>query len=225
MNIANKIMITEEQMIENYNKLKSYVNGFTNIERKEKILKLYGELEENIIKAPASSFLHFHGCYPGGYVNHILKVIEFSAKMYKMWEKNGNDMSGYTFEELIFSAKFHDLGKVCDENKEDYYILNPDEWSVNKTGKMFIRNPKCKVMPIPDRSIFLLQHHGIQISSNEFRAIKCHDGLFDDANKPYYSTWDKDGLPDCNLIYILSESDIWAYRWELEHEYLKYKNQ
>jgi hypothetical protein len=41
-------------------------------------------------------------------------------------------------------------------------------------------------MLIQDRSLFLLQKNRIEMSEKEFLAIKLHDGLYDDVNKPYY---------------------------------------
>ena len=41
-------------------------------------------------------------------------------------------------------------------------------------------------MKVPDRSIYMLQKFGIEISENEFLAIKLHDGLYSKGNEGYF---------------------------------------
>ena len=41
-------------------------------------------------------------------------------------------------------------------------------------------------MSVPDRSIKLLVDHGIKLTENEWMTIKLHDGLYDQANEPYF---------------------------------------
>jgi hypothetical protein len=38
---------------------------------------------------------------------------------------------------------------------------------------------------VPDLSIWLLQEYDVKMSWTEYQAIKIHDGMYDDANKPY----------------------------------------
>jgi len=54
--------------------------------------------------APASGMEHYHNAFPGGYVDHVIRVFQCAHKVYESWGDMGADMSGYTPEELSFAA-------------------------------------------------------------------------------------------------------------------------
>jgi hypothetical protein len=74
-------------------------------------------------------------------------------------------------------------------------------------------------MSVPDRGLYLLTQHGISYTKNEMLAIKLHDGLYDDANKPYLMSWMPETKPRTSLIYILHQADLMAARIEFEREW------
>jgi hypothetical protein len=69
-------------------------------------------------------------------------------------------------------------------------------------------------MRIAERSLFVLQKYGIQVSENEFLAIRLHDGLYEEANKQYYITYNKDTELRSNIAYILHQADLMASKIE-----------
>ena len=72
--------------------------------------------------------------FPGGYVEHVNRVVRCALKQAKLWEEEGCDMSTFTTEELVFAAINHDLGKMGDENNESY-IPQTDKWRREKLGE------------------------------------------------------------------------------------------
>ena len=102
----------------------------------------------------------------------------------------GVDKTTYTIEELVFSAINHDLGKMGDE-EHDSYIPQTDKWRRDKLGEDYKFNEKVPFASVPDRSLFLLQSHGVQYTFNEMITIQTHDGLYDEANKKYLFSKDK----------------------------------
>ena len=74
-------------------------------------------------------------------------------------------------------------------------------------------------MRIADRSLFYLQQAGISVTETEFLAIKLHDGLYEEGNKPYYITFSEDVAIKSNLPYIIHQADLMAARIEFEHEW------
>jgi len=211
-----KLMLSAEQILEKFNELISVAESFSSI-RKQKILEMLDDLKERLIITPASSQKGFHGAYPGGFLSHTLSVIKCSKKLYEVWKELGADMSGYSQEELIFSAMFHDFGKIGDENF-DHYIPETSDWHRKNQGKYYKTNPKIPQMSIPDRSLYLLQKYGIPISQTEFISIKVHDGPFDEANNFYYNTFDPDRKFKNNMPMILHQADFMSYRIEFESE-------
>ena len=71
--------------------------------------------------------------FPGGYVEHVNRVVRCALKQANLWEVEGADMSTFTEEELVFSAINHDLGKMGDEEHESY-IPQTDKWRKDKLG-------------------------------------------------------------------------------------------
>ena len=207
--------LTEEQIAQNWERLLTEIKNNFNGERKDNLLKLYNDFAEQMMMAPASGIEHFHNCFIGGYVDHVLRVMECSANLYNLWKKMGADMSGYTTEELAFSALNHDLGKIGDMNHE-YYVPNPSEWHRKNQGKIYNVNPDIQNMSVPHRSLWLLQEFGIKYSQNEMIAIMTHDGLYDDGNATYLKTWDKDRKLRNHMPLLLHQADHMASMIEFE---------
>jgi hypothetical protein len=137
----------------------------------------------------------------------------------------GVDTSTYTIEELIFSALNHDLGKIGD-NEHESYIPQTDQWRKDKLGEDYKFNDRLAFASVPDRGLFLLQSHGVRYSFNEMIAIQTHDGLYDEGNKKYLSTFMPEQKPRTALPYILHQADLMAARIEFEKEWLpKLKNE
>ncbi len=117
--------LTAEQIQDNWKKLIDTIEGFVGDDRKENLLKMYEDLEGRMMFAPASGKGHFHNAMPGGYVEHILHIIQHSLELKQVWEKNGA-MINFTDEELVFAAMHHDLGKVGDlEHFYHFFCSNP----------------------------------------------------------------------------------------------------
>jgi hypothetical protein len=168
---------------------------------------------------PAAHKKEYHNAFPGGYVDHVNRVIECALKVNNVWSEMGVDDSTYTVEELIFSALNHDLGKMGDENHESY-IPQTDQWRRDKLGEDYMFNKQLAFSSVPDRGLFLLQSHGISYSFNEMIAIQTHDGLYDDANKKYLMAYMPEQKPRTSLPYIVHQADMMAARIEFEKEWL-----
>jgi len=211
--------LTPEQIQDNWNELMEYINEYISEPRKEKLLAFYEQYSERIILMPAAHKKEYHNAFPGGYVEHVLRVIRCAIKQSTLWESEGCDMSTFTIEELIFSALNHDLGKMGDED-EDSYIPQSDNWRREKLGEDYMFNTKVPFASVPDRGLFMLQSHGIQYSFNEMIAIQTHDGLYDKANEKYLMGYMVEQKPRTSLPFILHQADLMAARIEFEREWL-----
>ena len=201
-------------MQDNYEKFLSYIDRYVTGERKDLLKKLYVDHTERIMLMPAASVDHHHNTFPGGYVDHVNRVVEASLVLDKVWERFGQKKT-YTIEELVFSAINHDLGKMG-TNEEPFYLPNDSSWHVEKQGAYFKINTNMTNMRVADRSLYYLQQANIPVTENEFLAIKLHDGLYEEANKPYYITYSSEVELKCNLPYILHQADLMASRVETQ---------
>jgi hypothetical protein len=69
-------------------------------------------------------------------------------------------------------------------------------------------------MRIADRSLYYLQKAGIEVSENEYIAIKVHDGLYEPGNEAYLKTHTPESQIKGHLPYILHQADLMASRVE-----------
>ena len=211
--------IPAEKISSNWEKFQGYINKYITGNRKDQLLEFYNKHQEEIILMPASHKKAYHNAFPGGYIDHVNRVIESALKLHNVWAEMGASTSTYTIEELVFSAINHDLGKMGD-GEEYAHIPSKDEWRKKNMGEMYQFNKKIPYMSVPDRSIFLLTQAGIKLSYNEHLAIKLHDGLYDPANESYFKSFMVETKPRTSLIYIIHHADMMASRIEFEKEWL-----
>jgi hypothetical protein len=211
--------LTAEQIQDNWNELLSYIEEYISEPRKDKLLEFYEQYADRLMLMPAAHKKEYHNAFPGGYVEHVLRVIRCALKQATLWESEGCDMSTFTTEELVFSALNHDLGKMGDEEQESY-IPQTDNWRREKLGEDYMFNTKVPFASVPDRGLFMLQSHGIQYTFNEMIAIQTHDGLYDKANEKYLMSYMPEQKPRTSLPFILHQADLMAARIEFEREWL-----
>ena len=208
-----------EEIQSNWDRLMGHINTHIESPRKEKVIEFYEKYQERLMLMPAAHKKEYHNSFPGGYVDHVNRVIEGSLRIYDVWAEFEMDRSTFTIEELVFSALNHDLGKMGDENEESY-IPQTDKWRREKLGEEYMFNKKVQFSAVPDRSLFMLQSHGIQYSFNEMIAIQTHDGLYDPANEKYLKGYMVEQKPRTSIVFILHQADMMAARVEFEREWL-----
>ena len=211
-------LLTPEQIHENWVKLINLIKDTFPEDypdnRREKLLNMYQYFEDRMCMAPASGKEHYHNAHVGGYVEHVLHVIDCAVQLKKVWVDNGATIN-FTDEELIFAAMHHDLGKVGDMDK-DYYVPQDSEWHRKNRGEIFTHNGELQYMTVTDRAIFLLNQFGIKMSENEYIGLRLTDGLYEEANKSYYISWNPDWGLKSNIAFILHQADSMATHIEAD---------
>lgn len=154
--------------------------------RADTLMRMYTDhFEVELGSAPASSVKHFHNAFPGGYLDHVLRVHDTAISMTKVYKDAGGDLN-FTPEELRFSALHHDFGKLGDPGAP-HYLIEDSDWHREKLGRYYKLNDKLQLMRVPDRALFTLQDFGIVVTRNEWLAISLSDGMHDASNS-YYLT-------------------------------------
>jgi hypothetical protein len=219
------MILTAEKIQQNWIDLEEVIKVYIDEPRRSQLLDFYSTYSERIMMMPASHKKEYHNAFPGGYVDHVLRVIDCALKLNDVWIEMGVDNSTYTKEELVFAALNHDLGKLGDAENESY-IPQTDQWRKDKLGEDYTFNSKLAFASVPDRGLFLLQQHGIKYTFNEMITIQTHDGLYDEGNKKYLMSWSPEQKPRTALPFIVHQADLMAARIEFEHEWLpKLNNQ
>ena len=215
--------LSAEQIQSNWEKFIGYINTYISDPRREKVLAFYKKFEDDLVLMPASHKTAYHNAFPGGYIDHVNRVIEGALAINKTWVEFGTEQN-YTIEELVFSAMNHDLGKMGN-GEEMAYLPSKDDWRKKNLGEMYQYNKKLAYMSVPDRSIKLLVDHDIKLTENEWMCIKLHDGLYDQANEPYLKNYMPEQKPRTSMIFIVHQADLMAARIEFEHVWLSKFNE
>jgi hypothetical protein len=209
-------MLEAEKINQNWKMYRSKVNDLFPT-RKDQLNKMYDDFEDRIAMMPASSMAHFHNAFAGGYIDHVLRVMECTETLYNTWESSGADMSGYTKEELMFAAMHHDLGKVgFPGDGNEVYQIETSDWHRKNMGRLYKHNENIPFTMVPDLSIWLLQKYEVSMSWNEYQAIKIHDGMYDESNKPYFVARSEKAKLKTNMAIILHHGDHMAAQIEYE---------
>lgn len=206
--------LSPEQLLENWERHIKIVDHFITSPRKNEVLNMLGNLADMMITAPASGKAFYHNAFPGGYIDHVNRVVEFAFKTKALWEEVGTPID-FSDEELALVALFHDLGKIGD-GKLEGYIPQKDKWRQEKLQELYLNNPELPFMVLADRSLYILQKFKVVLSQNEFLAIRAHDGIYEDVNKPYFISHSPDAKFRTNLVYILHQADFLAARFEYQ---------
>ena len=207
-------MLTAEEIQLNWEKHIKIINHYLPKERADKVNTMLEKLSDIYIMAPASGKTWYHNAFPGGYVDHVNRVVEYSLKQHHMYRDMGGT-TNYTEEQLVFSALFHDLGKLGD-GEQPNYIPQTDKWRQEKLSEKYLNNPDLDFMLIQDRSLYLLQKFGIGCDQQEFIAIRVHDGVFDKANEAYFFSHQESSRQKTNMVSILHTADFLASKVEYD---------
>lgn len=168
--------LAPEDIAANFDKYRSFMEKLG--DRSEAALALVDHLGERLALCPASSRKEYHNAFPGGLVEHSLRVLTNALKLCKTFSWD------LPKESLIIGALLHDMGKVGD-HEQDYYIPQDSDWHRDKLGEMYKHNKSMQYMTVPDRGVWLCQHFGLKLTQAEFLAIKLNDGQYDETNAPY----------------------------------------
>lgn len=159
-----------------------------------------GKVGETYFTAPASSRVEFHSCYPGGLLVHSLNVVKNLKRIAKALCPGMYDDAT-----LAFVGLFHDLGKVGD-GVEECYVPHTNEWH-RKQGNLYEINKGCVYMPSSERGLYILQKHGIHLTTDEYLAIRLNDGMYDETNRNYR-------MKEPRLALLVHWADMWSANLE-----------
>ena len=204
-----------EQLEKNWDELQDLITNTFDGDRLINIKALHEHFEERMTLAPASGRAWFHNAFPGGYVAHVLNVIQWAKSYYKLFESQGMYVDDITEESVVFAAMFHDLGKVGNMD-DDYYLTNTDEWRAKKLQEYYNHNPAIHYMTVTDRAIWILNQFEIKMTESEYLGLRLADGLYNEQNKSYFMEGAEWKAMKTNLPFIIHYADSSAARQEKE---------
>jgi hypothetical protein len=158
-------MSQEEIIYKNWTTFRTQLEKIN--EKTPNLTHFLDQLEElELPTTPASTKFDLVCAYPGGLVEHSLRVLSYVAKLRKVYgfEK---EISGPS---AVLVSLLHDIGKTG-HNGKPYYLAQDDDWKKNKLGQMYEINQKLAFMPVSQLSLKLLTQHSFTLDIDEWYAI------------------------------------------------------
>lgn len=174
-------VLSQEQIVDNFNKYEQLCQRLGI--RTVSVNAMLNDIGARLAVAPASSQKAFHAAYPGGLVEHSLRVAKNALTLHKTMKV----FEHLSSESVVFAALFHDLGKVGQPGPDgqDYYVVETSEWHREKLGKFFKVNESIQWMQNIDHTSMLFFHYGIVPTQDEYLAIRLNDGPYAEENSKY----------------------------------------
>jgi len=183
-------------------KLTTLIGFIDDKDRSKGLSRLFDDLGQEFIEAPASPKLEWHNCMPGGLAEHSIRVVEFLKEILDVFHPETYDIST-----IVTVGLLHDLGKVGDIDNPAY-VENESDWHKTNQGKYYNYNDKLLPWMLHShRSLYLLQKYGIVLSAEEFQAILIHDGQYGSSNSAY-------AQKESPLALCLHQADMQACAFE-----------
>ena len=199
------IFLDENKIKEDYDRFMSLIEEDP---RSENLKRMYEDLEQELAEAPAAAVQHHHNAFPGGYLDHVLRVYDISVEMTKTFHAFEGELN-FTSQELQFATLHHDLGKLG-EPGEPYYVEQDSDWHRKTLGQNYKYNNTIQYMSVTDRAHYMLQQYDIKITKNEWLGIHLSDGMYEDSNKSYLMNRMYPYPMKTNISYIVHVSDYLA---------------
>lgn len=192
--------LTDQQVIDNYNTFTEKLEKNLPVTRWQAFDKMLDEIGERLAVCPASGRLEYHSAWPGGLVDHSLRVLRKGLQLRPALAPEATE------EALTVACLFHDFGKLGD-HLHDYYLPQESSWHREKLGEMYKINPTIQYMTVPLRGLWMLQYYDISLSQEEYLSIFLNDGQYIDENRPYR-------LKEPPLAFLVHTADLWATKFE-----------
>ena len=156
-------MIPIEIIEKNKKSYYSAVKGY-NICRMDFIDKM---ADMGLFDAPASTMLSLHNAFPGGLVDHLLRVTSYAVKINETLPEGLKQ----TKEGIIRVSLLHGIGKV------GLYTPCKSEWHIKNQGKMYEFNENLTSMTVGERSIYYMMsnENADMLNELEYQAILNYD--------------------------------------------------
>ena len=140
--------------------------------------ELFEALGERIVMCPSSPKKDQPGCNAGGMIQHCLDV---TITMRALNDSLGFDLP---LTSVLKVGLLHDLGKVG-SLEHDYFIDQDSDWHREKLGQHYKFNENLNKMSVSHRTLYILQHFGIELNMEEWIAIQLAQGSHFEENRFY----------------------------------------
>jgi len=156
--------LTLEQIEENFETFANLCEKLGET-RKDKAEKFIEHFSERLASCPAATKTAFSGAYHGGLIEQNLAVLKNALLLNKTFELRVKKSS------ILLCCLFRNIGNLGTRD-EQLLEEQENEWRRNNMGEMFKYNQKLNFMAPVDRTTFLMQQFGFDLSEDEYLALR-----------------------------------------------------
>lgn len=169
-----------KQLLLTPEELKKNIDIFHQMNEKYKIFNdnLLEVLGEGLYTSPASPQLSLNNCFPGGLMDHMIRVAKYISNINKLLPQSLQQEQ----TTLIKVAFLSQIGKI------GLYKSCTSEWHQKNQGKYYDYNEDLIAMSIGERSAYIILKSGGKLEDYEYQAIiNITKDLTKDNQAKYYS--------------------------------------
>jgi hypothetical protein len=181
------------------NKLAKNVKTFEESNEKYNLFtkELLDFLGQDYFLSPASPMKDMNNAFPGGLLDHSIKVAKYAVYLNKVIPKEMQmDVSS-----VLKVSFLSEIGKS--------FLFKPckSEWHVNNLGKYYEYNEDIISLKVGERSLLYALQNGVKLTEEESQAILNHDKPDDDKQNRWYTNKLGQILKQATDLAILEEKE------------------
>jgi hypothetical protein len=135
-------------------------------------------LGEEYFTAPASTMKSLHNAFPGGLLDHSMKVCRHMIHLNRVLPK----------EMQVPEASIYKVAFLSEIGKTFLYKLCTSKWHIENQGKMYEFKDDMVSMRVGERSAYYALKYGVQLTEEEYQAIINIDKPLDDMQAKWHSS-------------------------------------
>lgn len=150
-------------------------------------------LGEDLFTAPASNMESMYNAFPGGLIDHILKVTKYAVILNESLPENLR----VDKKSIIKVCFLHQIGKTF------LFKFCESEWHRKNAGKMYDFNEDLISMRVGERSAYYTLTYGVSLTEEEYQSIINFDKSEDDKQSKWYGSTLSTLLKQSNELSII----------------------
>ena len=182
-----------------------YVSFITELENAgvdtKKLVEFIGE--DKIKNSPAGLELSSGLAFKGALLLLMMTSLRYARQLVKM----GDNEFNLDDKSLTKVVLLHHIGKAL------IYEENDDEWQRNKRGMLYKWVDNETILKAGERSLYVLQRCGIELTETEFEAIKINDKTDDDKFSMLHIT------PLSMIVKMADDLSYMRVNYKQKHKY------
>ena len=101
------MQLTAEQIQTNWLDFIGFIDDHISEPRKMALKSFYEKYQERIMLMPAAHKKEYHNSFPGGYVEHVNRVVTCALHLHKLWGDMGADLDTFTKVKWVMRKMNH----------------------------------------------------------------------------------------------------------------------